>query len=562
MIRSIIDIIPASYRRCGLWVTIGIVVRALLNFIGVAMLVPLFVVVLDPEAQHSGIFATLNNNLKLSNESNLVIYMCAAVLGLIILKNLAIILLHRHENSYILSVYTALSRQLFIGYYNRGLSFIKEHNSAHLGRNVNAISLMFATGVLKPLMTIAGEAILLALIFTALAIYSPLSALLAASIFAVIGILYYAVMRRRLDNIGAKENEQQRRKGRIVSETYRGYVDIEINGAINQKIRDFDSTLHEITELRQRHASIATLPQSFIECGLVVAMIGMVVFSMNTGNNTVMFSIFAIATIRLIPAIRSIMTSWSALRLNRHTIETLRSANIDEQTAPLSRDSERMELTECIELRNVSFKFDNAEQPTLEKISLKICRGESVGIQGASGVGKTTLFNIILGLYRPTSGTVNIDGIELNSSNIRKWQNSIGYVSQSLFISDSTLLENIAFGIDREEIDLDVVNKVIDLANLSTFVDSLPEGLNTRIGEQGARISAGQRQRIAIARALYRGCDVLLFDEATSSLDRGTEDSINEAIRGLKKANNNLTIVVIAHRESSLEFCDRIITLE
>ena len=562
MIRSIIDIIPTSYRSCGLWVTIGIVVRALLNFIGVAMLVPLFVVVLDPEAQRSGIFATISESLGLNNESNFAIYMCVATFAIIVLKNLAIILLHRHENSYILSVYTALSRQLFIGYYNRGLSFIKEHNSAHLSRNVNAISLMFATGVLKPLMTIVGEAILLTLIFVALAIYSPLSALLAASIFGAITLLYYAVMRRRLDNIGTKENEQQRHKGGIVNEVYRGYVDIEINGAINQKISDFDSALSEITELRKRHASIAILPQSFIECGLVVAMIGMVIFNMNNGNNAIMFSIFAIATIRLIPAVRNIMSSWSALRLNLHTIDTLRSANIDECTTSIPKDNERMELKNCIELRNVSFKFDNAEHHTLENISLKICRGESVGIQGASGVGKTTLFNIILGLYRPSSGSVNIDGIELNSSNIRKWQNSIGYVSQSLFISDGTLLENIAFGIDRADIDLDTANRVVDIANLRTFVDSLPEGLNTRIGEQGARISAGQRQRIAIARALYRGCDVLLFDEATSSLDRGTEDSINEAIRELKRANSDLTIVVIAHRESSLEFCDRIITLE
>lgn len=562
MIRSIINIIPTSYRSCGLWVTIAIVVRALLNFIGVAMLVPLFILILDPKAQHSGIFATISDRLELSSESNFATYICVATFAVIIIKNLAIILLHRIENSYILSVYSALSRQLFIGYYNRGLSFIKEYNSAHLSRNVNIISLMFATGVLKPLMTIAGEAILLTLIFIALAIYTPLSALLAALIFAIIGLLYYAVMRRRLDNIGAKENELQRRKSRIANEVYRGYVDIEINGTINQKMKEFNNTLSEITELRQRHTSIAILPQSFIECGLVVAMIGMVVFSMNTGNNTIMFSIFAIATIRLIPAIRNIMSSWSALRLNRHTIDTLQNAKIDECTAHLPKDNERMELAECIELRNVSFKFDNAEQPTLENISLKICRGESVGIQGASGVGKTTLFNIILGLYRPTSGSVNIDGIELNNSNIRKWQNSIGYVSQSLFISDDTLLENVAFGIDREDIDLDIANKVIDLANLRTFVDSLPEGLNTRIGEQGARISAGQRQRIAIARALYRGCDVLLFDEATSSLDRDTEDSINEAIMELKKANDNLTIMVIAHRESTLEFCDRIITLE
>jgi ABC-type bacteriocin/lantibiotic exporter with double-glycine peptidase domain len=288
----------------------------------------------------------------------------------------------------------------------------------------------------------------------------------------------------------------------------------------------------------------------------------MVIFGMNGANNALMLSIFATATIRLIPAIRNIMTSWSALRINRHTIATLRSANIDECSMTLWEESERLEMRECIELRNVSFKFDSSDKATLESLSLKIFRGESVGIQGASGVGKTTLFNIILGLYQPTSGSVYIDGTELNSGNIRKWQNSIGYVSQSLFISDGTLIENIAFGSNPADIDLEALNRAIDLADLRSFVDSLPEGLMTRIGEQGARISAGQRQRIAIARALYRGCNTLLFDEATSSLDRESESSINEAIRELKRANSNLTIVVIAHRESSLEFCDRIITLE
>lgn len=562
MIRSIIDIIPASYRSRSLWVIAAIFVRAILNFIGLALLIPLIILVLNPQNQGNIIVDFLSKHIEFDNHSNIVAYTCAALFAIILIKNLAILLLQRIENSYILSIYTSLSRALLVGYYNRGLSFIKEHNSAHLARNINGITLIFATGVLRPLMTIAGEAILLTLIFVALAIYSPLSALLAGSIFALIVILYYSVMRRRLDNIGMAENEQQRRKSRIVNEVFRGYVDVEINGAIGQKVSDFDNALAEISELRKHHGSIATLPQSFIEYGVTIALIAMVIFGMNGANNALMLSIFATATIRLIPAIRNIMTSWSALRINRHTISTLRSANIDECSMTLREDSERMEMRECIELRNVSFKFEGSDKATLESLSLKIFRGESVGIQGASGVGKTTLFNIILGLYQPTSGSVYIDGTELNSSNIHKWQNSIGYVSQSLFISDGTLIENIAFGRNRENIDLEALNRAIDLANLRSFVDSLPEGLMTRIGEQGARISAGQRQRIAIARALYRGCNTLLFDEATSSLDRESESSINEAIRELKHANSNLTIVVIAHRESSLEFCDRIITLE
>jgi ABC-type multidrug transport system fused ATPase/permease subunit len=185
-----------------------------------------------------------------------------------------------------------------------------------------------------------------------------------------------------------------------------------------------------------------------------------------------------------------------------------------------------------------------------------------VGIRGASGVGKTTLFNIILGLYRPTSGSILIDGEELTDSNISKWQNSIGYVSQNVFITDASLAENIAFGVALNDINHELVNEVIDQADLRTFVASLPDGIHSRIGELGARLSGGQRQRIGIARALYKRCNVLMFDEATSSLDAESESNINSAISRLSTERDDMTIIVIAHRESSLEYCNRIITLE
>ena len=177
-------------------------------------------------------------------------------------------------------------------------------------------------------------------------------------------------------------------------------------------------------------------------------------------------------------------------------------------------------------------------------------------------MGKTTLFNLILGLYHPTHGEILIDGTPLTDCNIRKWQNAIGYVSQSVFITEGTLAENIAFGCDAEDIDYNRINQAIASADLKEFVDSLEHGIETRIGEQGSRISGGQRQRIGIARALYKGCDILLFDEATSALDNNTEKNINRAIEQLSTENKSLTIVVIAHRDSSIEYCDRIITLK
>jgi ABC-type bacteriocin/lantibiotic exporter with double-glycine peptidase domain len=255
------------------------------------------------------------------------------------------------------------------------------------------------------------------------------------------------------------------------------------------------------------------------------------------------------------------MSSWSTIRYNLYTIDTM--AEIDRQSATLeSHDTERLNLQSTIELRDVTFTFDDASKPTIENLSLSIKKGERIGIQGASGIGKTTLFNLMLGLYKPTSGSILIDNTPLSAENIRKWQNAVGYVSQSVFITEGTIAENIAFGCRHNEIDMQRIKEVIESADLKEFVDGLESGIDTRIGEQGSRLSGGQRQRIGIARALYKGCDVLLFDEATSSLDNHTEHNINQSIEQLSAQNKSLTIVIIAHRDSSIKYCDRIFTLE
>jgi ABC-type bacteriocin/lantibiotic exporter with double-glycine peptidase domain len=250
------------------------------------------------------------------------------------------------------------------------------------------------------------------------------------------------------------------------------------------------------------------------------------------------------------------------LRYNRYTVDILREAQEQSAVQRAAESDERIALDKKIEICNLSFRFEDSESDTLHNFSLEIGKGEKVGINGESGSGKTTLLNLMLGLYNPTSGEILIDGKPLEGDLVRKWQNSIGYVSQSLFLTDSTLLANIALGCDEESVDMVRLEQAVEAASLGEFVNSLPNGINTRIGECGALLSGGQRQRIAIARALYKQADILFFDEATSSLDSATEQSINEAIEHLSASNKGLTIVVVAHRESSLRYCDKIVTLE
>lgn len=557
------SIIPQRYRHRTIWVAVTIFLRALLNFVGIATLIPILVLILDRSATSTNPYiAKLYTLLNPSSYAQFVVAVCAAIVGIIVLKNIVTLLLYRTERNYIYGLYKHLSESLYLTYHNHGYSFVKSQNSAVLTRNVNVVSLMFVAGVLKPLATIISEALLFVLIMGAIAWYTPTVALLATAIFLPIVAIFYLVMRRRLNDIGELENAAQRLKSRIVAESFRGYADIEIGGAFPQMFSRFDSAINDIVKLRKRNATIGQLPQLFTEVGLAIGLATLVILSLGYSSEHIalVFGIFAVAAIRLIPSIRGIMSSWSTIRYNLYTIDTMSDAKADNITLP-THEVERINFRSTIELRNISYTFSDAAEPTIENLSLTIKQGERIGIQGSSGIGKTTLFNLMLGLYSPTAGAIYVDGVKLDNSNLRKWQNSIGYVSQSVFITEGTIAENIAFGEQADNIDYSRISKAIEQSDLKEFIASLDKGANTRIGEQGSRLSGGQRQRIGIARALYKGCDILLFDEATSSLDNTSEQNINRAIERLSAENNALTIVVIAHRNSSLEYCDRIITL-
>ena len=557
------SILPQQFRRRSIAVSLTIVVRALLNAVGIAALLPILYIILDSETiTSSSLLGRLYAALNFSSTQNFAVSVAAAVVLFIAIKCIINLLLYRVERDYIFALYRHLSRNLYIDYFNRGLQFIKQSSSVVLSRNVNVVCYTFVTGVLRPIATIAGEAVLFVLLFTAMLLYNATAALLAAAIFAIAAWLYFCIMRRRLDLYGERENEAQRRKYRDVTESFRGYAEVEINNAFAERLASFDEQMATIISVGRKNATATILPHSFTEIGLAVAMALLIALCAHSGSEElkILFGIFAIVALRLLPSIRSIMASWTALRYNRYTIDIIGEAASASHT---KRDdsTERIEFRHEIAIENVSFRFEDAESDTLHNLSLTIRRGEKLGINGRSGVGKTTLLNLLLGLHTPTAGRITIDGVPLDEKSRRRWQNSIAYVSQSIFLTDSTLLENIALGSKKSAIDRERVMRAVESASLGDFVAQLPHGLDTRIGECGALLSGGQRQRIGIARALYKQADILFFDEATSSLDNLTEREINEAIEDLSKQNSQLTIVVVSHRESSLGYCDRTITL-
>lgn len=656
-----IGIIPRAFRRRGVWVACTLLLRAGLNFLGLAMLLPVLALVLDPGSlEGGGVLTRAYEGLGFASQRTFALAVCAAVVGVIVLKCLLGLWLARVERTYIYDLYRTLSRRLLVTYHDRGLPFVKASNSAVLARNVNVVCLAFAAGVLKPAAAIAAEAMLLVLLFGALMWYTPLAALLALAVFLPSIWLYYGLVRNRINRYGELENKAQREKARLVAETFRGYADIEINNAFPMMLRQFDRAMDQVIRTRLRETAIGLLPQTFTEVGLAVGMALLVALSLGDGDGRaqMLFGVFAVAALRLMPSVRNIMTGWTAIKYNRYTIGILRDAAADCPPAPATpnpgkaaarstrdfadtapacgktpeaspvpgtstnapgqhntpeqhtfpgrsdtaecretpapsatpgphstpattvaagnsgtpcnpgnpaadsiRTPEKLPFSREIAVRDLRFRFADDGRELFHGLSLTIRKGERIGIRGASGAGKTTLFNLLLGLYEPTGGEIVIDGTPLTAANRRTWQNRIGYVSQSLFIADGSFAANVALGIPAGEVDRERVMQALRTAQLGELVAGLAKGIDTHVGECGCRLSGGQRQRIGIARALYRQADVLFFDEATSALDSRTEEEINRSIAGLAARDAGLTLVVIAHRESSLEYCNRIITI-
>lgn len=599
---EIIGIIPSKFRRRGFGVACTLLLRAGLNFLGLAVLLPVLALVLDAGSlTEGGPLARVYATLGFTSPRSFALTVCAAVVAVIVLKCLINLWLARVERNYIYDLYRTLSRRLYVTYHDRGLPFVKSSNSAVLARNVNVVCLAFTAGVLKPAAAIAAEAMLLALLFGALLWYAPVAAVLAVAVFLPSVWIYYGLVRNRINRYGELENKAQREKARLVAETFRGYADIEINNAFPMMLRSFDRAMDQVIRTRLRETAIGMLPQTFTEIGLALGMALLVALSLGAeeGRAQLLFGVFAVAALRLMPSVRNIMAGWTSIKYNRYTIAVLHDATAQEeqsapdrqttspqypapakQTAPAQRpgtseptesgsdDSasgpcapEQLPFEREIAVRDLGFRFADDGHKLFRGLTLSIRKGERIGIRGASGAGKTTLFNLLLGLYEPTGGEITIDGVPLTAANRRAWQNRIGYVSQSLFIADGSFAANVALGVPDGEIDRGRVAEALEAARLGEFVSGLAKGMDTHVGECGCRLSGGQRQRIGIARALYRRADVLFFDEATSALDSRTEEEINRSIAELAARDKGLTLVVIAHRESSLEYCTRIITI-
>ena len=571
-IREIIRLIPPVYRRQGIGVTFTVLLQALLNFIGLALLVPLLLLILDPQSIDSAsLVGKFRTGMHVSNDTVFVIIVCAGTGGLIVLKNILNLQINSFRVKYINRLFLYFSEKMYATYFRKGLLFVKQNHTTSFAHKINGICFLFVQGIVSRLFIMGGEILLLLMIGSALLFYSYFLVLLLALCLIPAAWFYYIRIREKISQYGKLENEVWRKQMRLITETFRGYPDVRINRAFPLLAGRFREGLSNIAFYRERLERIMSIPAGLTECGIAAGMILLVLFNKGDASMKVTFGLFAVAALRMMPSVRTLITGWIQLKNNGYAIDTIREAldasgdDLLPSGDSLSVPQHPLQFKQKIEINGLTFRFPDAgadEPPVIRNFSLTIRKGERIGIRGASGIGKTTLFNLLLGLYTPLEGSIRIDGILLEADRYPAWYDLTGYVPQDVFIMDGTLIENIALGKMPEEIDRERIKEVLETVRLSAWVATLPEGVDTRLGESGCRLSGGQRQRVGIARALYKQAEVLFFDEATSSLDSATEKEITEAIRELSDNHRELTLILITHRESSLGFCDRIVDLD
>jgi ABC-type multidrug transport system fused ATPase/permease subunit len=463
-----------------------------------------------------------------------------------------------------------LSRRMLSAYLNRPYSWFLEQHSADIGRIVLGEVEQLIGRVVVPGMRIIASIMTASLILIFLIVVDPLMMAVAAPLLGGSYALIYWRLRPVLLQLGKDLMETAGERSRLTQEAIGGFKELKLHSLERNYIKRFEIPARSQAESKARLQVLTELPRFLLE-GLTVGVILslVLILLLRSGGSLVAIiptlGAFAFAVMRLLPALQQIYHGLASMRTGLSILRRIHkdyTATQDQFPASEDRDAraEPLSLTRSLELRNISYQYAMADKPAVTSLNLTVKARTTIGIVGGTGAGKTTLVDLILGLLTPDAGEILVDGVSITKSNVRAWQRTLGYVPQSIYLTDDTIAANIAFGRAAKDIDHAAVERAARVAALHDFVmTELPKGYETKVGERGVRLSGGQRQRIGIARALYENPSLLIMDEATSALDNITERVVMEAVQNVRA---DKTIILIAHRLTTVKNCDVIIMLE
>ncbi len=562
--RKIWDILTREERKKGGVMFCLLVVGMLLEALGIGLVVP--AVLLITQEDLGAKFPVLQPYLDAvgnPSQGTLIIAGMLTLIGVYLIKVLYLAYLSWVQTRYITSIRVRLSQHLFATYLRQPYVFHLQRNSAMLIRNIIA-EVRQTQGGISSSLHLFSEGILLFGVGLMLFIVEPLGALIAGTVLGSAAWIFHRVTRTYITSWGKARKFHDGKAFQHLQQGLGGAKDVKLLGREGDFIMLFKQHNEGSANADKNQSVLRSLPRLWLELlavsGLAILVLTMLAQGRDLATILPTLGLFAVATFRLMPSVNKILGAIQQLRYNAPAINSLHKEMQLASPDPAADQANTAGpvFDREISTHNLVYRYPGGSSPALDGITLMIRNGESVGFIGPSGSGKSTLIDVILGLLTPTSGQVLVDGQDIQQM-LRAWQNQIGYVPQTIYLTDDTLRRNIAFGVPGEQIDDVAVQRAVHAAQLEEFVAELPAGLESVVGERGVRLSGGQRQRIGIARALYHDPAVLVLDEATSALDTATEQHVMKAVTALR---GKKTVLIVAHRLSTVEHCDRLYRLD
>ncbi len=541
---------------------------ALLEALGIGLVVPFIGLIAKPDLSLlPGPLQGIYLSLGLTTLSRALAWTGIILLAFNIFKNVFLAVLFKVQFHFLFEKQSQLACRLFTGYMNQPYAAHLLRDSAEIQRIINTDVFLVFDYVVIPTLTMVTEASVVVAIMAVLLTSAPAMSLTALLLLGALGVAFFLKLRLRLDSIGREQLHHVEYMMRWVQQGLGGFKEAKVLRRESFFVDHYAAHRSAYAEGAEFLQVAGLLPRLVIETLSIGAILSVVTFMLAGGSQVQSvlptLAMFVAAAFRLMPSANRIISAVTAIRANLPRIDLIcRDLQAADSAAPKDPIDQpkgsRLGFIECIELRGLTFRYAPEAGPALDGLSLSIPKGSSVALIGTSGGGKSTAIDILLGLLTPQSGEVLVDGVDIRSD-ISAWQKKIGYIPQPVYLYDDTIRRNVAFGLPDEEIDDGEVWRALQTAQLESHIRSLPEQLDTQVGERGVRLSGGQRQRIGIARVLYRDPEILVLDEATSGLDNETEAEIARAISAFS---GSKTLVIVAHKLSTVRNCDRLYLLK
>ena len=563
-IRQALHLIGRGQRTRWLLLLVLSVVNSVLEVVAAALVYVLLGLVADPSGTvDMPLIGDMRSLFGDTGEKSMLLILVGVMIGFFLLRAVFSMVSEYIMSRVINNAAARLSIKLVRGYLSLPYSFHLRRNSSELIRNSHQAVLEVVGSVFGPLVRSTSEIVMAIGILILLVTVSPIGTAIAIVVVGGSTVILLFFVQPRLKRLGATAHAMHKETLNSLQQSFQGVRDIKLLGREGFFSEVFGRSTRRLARMSYLSQTLNQLPRLVIETSLVWFILAFFAYTVARGSEAEgllsLLGLFGYAGLRLQPSLQKIVAGFNSIKFSTvRTDDIHRDLRMIEDYLAESESVDALPFKDQIGMDNVSFSYEGTDSPALADVNLTIRRGEQIGICGPTGGGKSTLVDLLAGLLSPSSGRVTVDGNDI-SGRARAWQRNLGVVPQMVFLIDDSLRRNIALGIADSDIDEVAVGDAVRLAQLETFIEVLPEGLDTVVGERGVRISGGERQRIAIARALYNRPQVLIFDEGTSALDNATEQELMSSLKHLRGAH---TILLVAHRLSTVRDADRVIFVE